>query len=124
MKNSIAAPKMETMTLNPDEIYNDFLDNIMERADETVSVLADKIAEETDSAKILELQKELKRARRKWSVLNRLRDGIRPLAMEEIISSVAEPQVMEELKTTMDMVIDLRETLGLVERDLAERSHE
>lgn len=112
MKNSTGKTNF-----NEKEIYLNFLDNMREQAEDEFERIADKIADETDSVKILELQKEFKRARRKWGVICRMHDGIRPFSMQEIVSSIAEPEVLQEIMPVLDTVNALRDALGMTGND-------
>lgn len=100
------------------EIYAEFLDNMRERADCAAGELTDRLTAERDTDKILALQKELKRTSRKVDILNRLRDGVRPIDIQEIIDNVAEPEVREELRPVFDVIQDLRCALNLTQDDV------
>lgn len=100
------------------EIYMAFIDNMRERAESAAGQLTDKLTAERDVNIILALQQELKRAARKVDILNRLRDGIRPIDIQEIIDNVAEPEIREELRPLFDTIQDLRCALSLTNDDI------
>ena len=105
-------------TVSAREIYREFLDNMLERAESAAGNLTDHLTAERDVDKILAMQQELKRAARKVDILNRLHDGIRPIDLLEIIGNVAEPEVREDLQPMFDVISDLRCALNLTHDDI------
>lgn len=118
MTTKNANTSSEAPRISMTEIYMEFLDNIQERAESAAGQLTDKLTAERDVNKILALQQELKRAARKVDILNRLRDGIRPIDIQEIIDNVAEPEIREELRPLFDTIQDLRCALSLTDDDI------
>lgn len=109
---------MEESTLAARNVYFAFIENMQERANEESELLTEKITETTETETILALQKEIKKIRRKSDVLSRLLDGIRPLAMQDIINSIAEQEVRDELKPMFDVIEDMQDALGLTVEDI------
>ena len=124
-KNAEVQTTPENTALAAREIYLAFLANMQERADGEIGKLTDLMAKESDTEKLLALQQDLRRARRRYDVLCRLRSGIRPFTMEEIVAEIADPEVRRELQPIFDTLVDLREALGMLGDDLRrEARHE
>lgn len=99
------------------EVYSAFLGNVLDRVEGEVGRLTDRIADESNPEAILSLQKNLKRMQRRWGILRSIADGIRPLQVHDLLDSIAEPEVREELQPMFDMIEDLRDALNLTTED-------
>lgn len=115
-----AVRQTETATGLGKTLLGHFLDNMLDRVDGEIGTLTDRMADESNPEAILSLQKNLKRMRRRWSVLHSIADGIRPLQVQDLLNGIAEPEVREELQPMFDMIEDLQDAIY----DTEEARHE
>jgi len=106
------------------EIYLVFLNNMLERIEDSTGALTDEMARENDPQTLLALQKQLKRTQQRAGMLRHLSDGIRPIQLMDIITDIADPDVKNDLQPLFDVVKDLRDALGLTVADIREARHE
>ena len=127
MKKQMIVPGTENLVpeILAEKIYLEFLENMEDDAENEVGCLSDRITEATDTAEILSLQQELKRARRKLNVLSRMSgNNLEPMLMHDIVTDIAEAGVEQELRPMFKVICCLRNALELTARDFAEARHE
>ena len=115
---STAAPEIERGAAPNIEVYQNFIACAVDRADDEVMKLAEKLAAERDPDAILAMQKTLKAARRKAKILEQFFDSIWPEDLLEFIDTIAEPGVRLDVQPIFDMIHDLIKALGLSRKDI------
>ena len=115
---STAAPETGSGAAPNIEVYQNFIACAVDRADDEVMKLAEKLAAERDPDAILAMQKTLRTARRKTKILEQFFDSIWPEDLLEFIDTIAEPGVRQEVQPVFDMIHDLIKALGLSRKDI------